>query len=116
MERLGLPFAPVRRPGELADDPHLNASGGLIDVELPTGRRAKTPVLPLTMGGKRIRPLVDPPRVGAHTNGVLESLDLSPAEIEDLVAGGVVGVDSHSRPGATNGERKKVAKPLNTWA
>ena len=29
-ERLGLPFAPVRTPGELVHDVHLNASGGLI--------------------------------------------------------------------------------------
>jgi crotonobetainyl-CoA:carnitine CoA-transferase CaiB-like acyl-CoA transferase len=115
LERLGLPFAPVRRPGELADDPHLNASGGLIEIELPTGRRAKTPVLPLTMDGKRIRPLADPPRVGAHTLDVLQSLSLSATEIEQLIAAGAVAVDSQSKPEGGAGE-KKTSQPLNTWA
>jgi crotonobetainyl-CoA:carnitine CoA-transferase CaiB-like acyl-CoA transferase len=115
LERLGLPFAPVRRPGELADDPHLNASGGLIEIELPTGRRAKTPVLPLTMAGKRIRPLADPPRVGAHTLDVLQSLSLSATEIEQLIAAGAVAVDSQSKPEGGAGE-KKTSQPLNTWA
>jgi crotonobetainyl-CoA:carnitine CoA-transferase CaiB-like acyl-CoA transferase len=31
-EKLGIPFAPIVRPVELLDDPHLNASGGLADV------------------------------------------------------------------------------------
>ena len=31
-ERLGLPFAPVNKPGDLFHDPHLNASGGLLDL------------------------------------------------------------------------------------
>src|SRR5579875_3906438 len=31
-ETLGLPFAPIARPAELFDDPHLNASGGLLPV------------------------------------------------------------------------------------
>ena len=29
MERAGLPFAPIRKPEDLYDDPHLNATGGL---------------------------------------------------------------------------------------
>src|SRR5262249_27770128 len=48
-ERLGLPFAPIARPAQLFDDPHLVASGGLLPVDLcgavgvPGGRPA-TPV------------------------------------------------------------------------
>jgi crotonobetainyl-CoA:carnitine CoA-transferase CaiB-like acyl-CoA transferase len=37
MERAGLPFAPIRRPEDLYDDPHLKATGGLADVRLPDG-------------------------------------------------------------------------------
>ncbi|MDQ4059679.1 MAG: CoA transferase, partial [Pseudomonadota bacterium] len=85
-ERLGLPFAPVRTPGELADDPHLNESGGLIDVALPTGRRGKTPLLPITLNGMRIAPRRDPPQVGADTRDVLQGLQFGSAEIEQLFA------------------------------
>ena len=42
-ERLGLPFAPITRPVELFDDPHLNQSGGLVPVELPNGVQTKLP-------------------------------------------------------------------------
>jgi crotonobetainyl-CoA:carnitine CoA-transferase CaiB-like acyl-CoA transferase len=116
LERLGLPFAPVRRPGELADDVHLNKSGGLIEVALPDGRRAKTPVLPLTMKGKRIAPRKDPPAVGADTRDVLKALDLSPGVIERLLSEGVVG--SGTVPPANEGRElaQPVRTPVNTWA
>src|SRR6185312_9110135 len=39
-ERVGLPFAPIRRPEDLYDDPHLAATGGLADIRLPDGERA----------------------------------------------------------------------------
>jgi crotonobetainyl-CoA:carnitine CoA-transferase CaiB-like acyl-CoA transferase len=41
-EKVGLPFAPIRKPEDLYDDPHLAATGGLADVRLPEpegGRR-----------------------------------------------------------------------------
>ena len=39
-EKAGLPFAPIRKPEELFDDEHLNATGGLADITLPDGERA----------------------------------------------------------------------------
>jgi len=39
-ERAGLPFAPINRPEDLFDDPHLAATGGLADVKLPDGQHA----------------------------------------------------------------------------
>jgi crotonobetainyl-CoA:carnitine CoA-transferase CaiB-like acyl-CoA transferase len=89
-ERIGLPFAPVRRPAELADDVHLNASGGLVEVALPDGRRAKTPLLPLALGGRRIGFPIDPPKVGADTLEILEALGFDSAEVNQLTAKGAV--------------------------
>jgi crotonobetainyl-CoA:carnitine CoA-transferase CaiB-like acyl-CoA transferase len=89
-ERIGLPFAPVRRPAELADDVHLNASGGLVEVALPDGRRAKTPLLPLAFGGRRIGFDIDPPKVGAETLEILEALGFDSAEIGQLTEKGTV--------------------------
>jgi len=93
-ERIGLPFAPVRRPAELADDIHLNASGGLVDVALPDGRRAKTPLLPLAFGGRRIGSRVDPPKVGGETLEILEELGFDSAEIARLTASGTVAASA----------------------
>ena len=39
-ERNGPPYAPIVRPEQLYDDPHLNATGGLADITLPDGERA----------------------------------------------------------------------------
>ena len=57
-ERAGLPFAPIRRPEDLYDDPHSLATGGLADVRLPDGDKAgqtvKTTLFPITMAGARL--------------------------------------------------------------
>jgi crotonobetainyl-CoA:carnitine CoA-transferase CaiB-like acyl-CoA transferase len=111
LERLGLPFAPVRRPGELAHDPHLNASGALAEVTLPRGGRAKTPLLPLTLGGKRLPLRSDIPAIGADTRSVLEALHFDGAEMDRLFAEGVVG--EISPRGAQ--EEARPSRPLSTW-
>ncbi len=74
LERLGLPFAPVNAPGDLFDDPHLNASGGLLELTLDDGRMARTPALPFTIDGHRLEKRRDPPRLGQHTQEVLAEL------------------------------------------
>src|SRR6478609_8216976 len=48
-EQNGLPFAPITRPEQLFDDPHLNATGGLAPMRLEDGRETKVPLLPLTL-------------------------------------------------------------------
>ena len=88
MERAGLPFAPIRKPEDLYDDPHLNATGGLADVRLPDGDKAgetvKTTLLPFTMAGSRLGVRLDPPRLGEHTRALLSSLGLTADEIDEL--------------------------------
>ncbi|MBX3603568.1 MAG: CoA transferase [Rubrivivax sp.] len=90
MERAGLPFAPIKRPEDLLDDPHLLATGGLADIRVADGPRAgqvvKTPLLPVTMAGARLPVRSDPPHSGEHTRAVLSALGYAPAEIDDLVA------------------------------
>ncbi|MBR0832574.1 CoA transferase [Bradyrhizobium manausense] len=90
LDQLDLPYAPVNKPGDLFDDPHLNASGGLIDIALPDGGHARTPLLPVSMDGQRLPNRYDPPRVGEHTNDVLTEIGCSPQEIAELTASGIV--------------------------
>ena len=79
-ERLGLPFAPVNKPGDLFEDPHLNASGGLIDITINDGRSVKTPALPFSIDGQRLQSRRDPPKLGEHTAEILAELErLKPA-------------------------------------
>jgi crotonobetainyl-CoA:carnitine CoA-transferase CaiB-like acyl-CoA transferase len=89
-EQVGLPFAPIRKPEDLYDDPHLAATGGLADVRLPDGAKAgqsvKTTLLPITLAGQRLGVRIDPPRMGEHTDEVLQTIGYSSQEIEVLKA------------------------------
>ena len=90
LERTGLPFAPIGRPEDLFDDPHLAASGGLGEVTLADGALTKLPLLPVELDGQRPTQGGTLPRAGAHSHGILRALGLGEAEIEALVADGVV--------------------------
>ena len=85
LDRCGLPYAPIARPEDLFEDPHLLASGGLLDVTTPEGRRTSLPALPVQMDGKRpgLRRAV--PLQGEHTREVLQELGFTDADISALV-------------------------------
>ena len=73
-ERAGLPFAPIRKPEELFDDPHLNASRGFTDITLENGAAVRVPILPLEMDGRRFGARLDVPKLGSHTADLLAEL------------------------------------------
>ena len=91
-EALGLPFAPIAKPEDLFEDPHLNASGGLTPVTLLNGRKTKVPVLPIEMDGARFGTRLDVPRIGEHTRELLAELGCSAEAIEQLISDKVVTV------------------------
>jgi crotonobetainyl-CoA:carnitine CoA-transferase CaiB-like acyl-CoA transferase len=88
-EMLGLPFAPIAKPEDLFEDPHLNASGGLAPVTLNNGVKTRVPVLPIEMDGVRFGTRRDVPHVGEHTREVLGAIGYGSAEIEKLVSEGI---------------------------
>ena len=89
-EKAGLPFAPIRRPEDLYDDPHLEATGGLADVRLPDGDKAgtkvKTTLFPITLEGRRLGVRIDPPTMGEHTRELLTAIGYTSHEIDGLIA------------------------------
>ncbi len=89
-EQHGLPFAPITRPEDLFDDPHLQQTGGLASLTLPDGRETRVPLLPLTLGGERPGVRLNPPRLGEHTLGLLQELGYAEADIEALQDGKIV--------------------------
>lgn len=96
-ERIGLPFAPITRPEDLFDDPHLNASGGLLDITLPDGGPTRVPGLPIQFGAVRPGVRLDVPRVGEHTRALLKELDYDDATIDALEEAGVIAGESKAR-------------------
>ena len=96
LEATGVPFAPIAKPHDLFDDPHLNAGDGLSEVTLTdgdgAGRKISLPNMPLSIGGERMGVRIDLPRQGQHTKEVLAELghdDLAIAKmVEDGIAAG----------------------------
>jgi crotonobetainyl-CoA:carnitine CoA-transferase CaiB-like acyl-CoA transferase len=87
-ERHGLPFAPITKPHELLDDPHLCATGGLAPITLPDGERAgqtaQTVLLPLALDGERLGVRRSPPRLGEHSAELLAELGYAPEDARRL--------------------------------
>jgi len=84
LEAIGMPFAPIAKPWDLLDDPHLKASGGLLET-LYMGKRSHVPALPIELDGMRLAKRSDPPLVGEHGAALLRELSYSPDEIAGFV-------------------------------
>jgi crotonobetainyl-CoA:carnitine CoA-transferase CaiB-like acyl-CoA transferase len=96
-EQCGLPYAPITRPHDLFDDPHLLATGGLAPVTIPAdntgaGREIETRValLPVALEGERLQVRNAPPKIGADTIALLQSIGYTKEEISALKDNGVV--------------------------
>lgn len=101
VEALGLPFAPIARPSDLFEDPHLLASGGMMPIALaaesvPGGRPSRAvadlPGLPVSLRHGRPRLRRQPPRAGEHGAEVVREAGLGEAEIAALVADGTLSL------------------------
>jgi crotonobetainyl-CoA:carnitine CoA-transferase CaiB-like acyl-CoA transferase len=90
-EEAGIPFAPIARPEELLDDPHLNQSGGLLEITLPDGRKTRLPRIPLRIGDYDFGLRNDPPAPGEGNEELLLSLGLDRERIAALKKEGVIG-------------------------
>jgi len=88
-EAAGLPFAPIMKPEQLLDDPHLLATGGLADIRLTDGERAgatvKTTLFPFTLDGQRPGVRIPPPKRGEHTREVLTAIGIAERDIDALI-------------------------------
>ncbi len=86
----GLPFAPIGRPEDLFEDPHLLASGGLAPVTLPDGQATLLPLIPVEMEGARPGADGTLAGIGDHSEALLASLGYPPDAISRLLANGMV--------------------------
>ena len=93
LDNTGLPFAPISKPDDLFDDIHLNESGGLLDIEIPTGGTTKLPAMPINMDGRRFDVHTPVPQVGEHSIQILEELGMDEEEINNLFDQEVISRD-----------------------
>ena len=91
-DRIAIPFSPVAKPGDLFDDPQLNAFGRMLEVDLPNGKRAKIPRMPMEIGEHDLALRRQPPKIGEHSAEILAELGLAAGEIEALKKDKVIAV------------------------
>ncbi len=89
-DEIGIPFAPVARPGDLFEDPQLNAGGRMLDVAFKDGVKAKIPRMPIEIGAHDFGLRRQAPTIGEHSAEILAEAGLSDSEIESLRGRGIV--------------------------
>ena len=96
-ERVGLPFAPILRPDQLFDDPHVNHPGATVEVTLSNGVKTEVPTLPFEYAGSRLGLYRDLPQIGEHNDAVARELGYSDEALERLRPS--LGTATSDKPG-----------------
>ena len=91
LARAKIPYAPLRRPDQLVDDPHLNASDQWITTPLPGRPPAKLPKMPIRSTAFEFGLRRPAPQLGEHTREVLQEFGLSKDDIDALASRRVIG-------------------------
>ena len=91
-ERIAIPFSPVAKPGDLFDDPQLNAFGRMLEIDLPNGAGVKLPRMPMEIGDHDLALRRQPPSIGQHTAEILGEIGLAADEIAALARIGVITI------------------------
>jgi crotonobetainyl-CoA:carnitine CoA-transferase CaiB-like acyl-CoA transferase len=93
-DRIDIPFAPVAKPGDLFDDPQLNAKDRMIEIAFSNGKRTKIPRLPVEIGTHDFKLRRQAPAIGEHTAEVLAELGLAEKVIEALRDRNIIAVQA----------------------
>ena len=90
-EHCNISWSPVGQPKDLFEDPHLLATGGLVNVFISKfgediGKMTGLPALPVEFGIERKRPRVrlQPPKIGEHNEEILLQYGFKKEEIQCL--------------------------------
>ncbi|MDM7942513.1 MAG: CoA transferase [Hydrogenophaga sp.] len=86
----GVPAGPVHTIGEALSHPQTLARGMVVDIEHPQAGRTQAVGCPIHFSATADRSSTPAPLLGQHTREVLREFDLAEAEIDALLAEGVV--------------------------
>jgi crotonobetainyl-CoA:carnitine CoA-transferase CaiB-like acyl-CoA transferase len=111
LEELNIPFAPLAKPGDLFDDPHLNYGKRMLETLFPDGVRGKLPGLPLDMGQHSFGIRYQPPRNGEHTLAILAEAGYTAEQVSKMMEQRVVvaaGPVAPSAPAMVHGPKTRA--------
>ncbi len=90
LAKLGVPATPVNNTRQLMEDGHVEQIHALESLDDPEFGPLRVTGLPFHINGHGGRVARRAPKLGEHTRAVLASLDYTPAQVEALIAKGVV--------------------------
>ncbi|HLI22111.1 MAG TPA: CaiB/BaiF CoA-transferase family protein [Stellaceae bacterium] len=90
LDKASVPYAPLQRPDQLLNDPHLKASGQLMTVPMENGKSGDLPKLPFASSAYEFTLRRGAPGLGANTREVLTEAGIAAAEIDALIAAKVI--------------------------
>jgi crotonobetainyl-CoA:carnitine CoA-transferase CaiB-like acyl-CoA transferase len=93
LDSAGVPFAPINKPIDLVDDPHMLEGGGLLDITLSNGETIKLPGLPLEFDGEKTTLQKDLPLPGQGARQHLLDLGLEESQLDQLTLDGIIKAD-----------------------
>ena len=93
LDKAGVPFAPINKPIDLVEDPHMLEGGGLMDITLSNGDTIKLPGLPLEFDNQKAELRNSPPQPGQGARSHLQALGFSDERIQALTEAGVLVAD-----------------------
>jgi crotonobetainyl-CoA:carnitine CoA-transferase CaiB-like acyl-CoA transferase len=82
LQKADVPYAPVRTPCEIENDPHVVFRKMIQDVDFPDGEKNKQVGFPINLSDMEKRARTKPPGLGEQTGEILKSLGYSEAEME----------------------------------
>ncbi len=90
LETQDLLCAPVRSLGEALVDEQTAINDMIVEMTHPSGSRLHAVATPIVMGGERTRCAEAPPRLGEHSDAILDELGYDADAIAALRASGIV--------------------------
>ena len=90
LDRAGVPFAPINKPIDLVSDTHMLQGGGLVDINLESGKQIKLPGLPIEFDGEKPGLRRNLPAPGEGGRERLLAMGFSAGDLDRLIAQGVM--------------------------
>lgn len=89
-EQYELSYSAIVRPDQLFEDRHLKASGGLAPLTIENNEQMPVPLLPITLGGRRLQPRMPIAKIGENTAAVLAEFGYSEHDLSRLRQNGTI--------------------------